>query len=332
MPQKPKKLAETPSAMGLRDPRGDVMADVLGASLLRHALYKPLEARAPWGLHIAQQPRASFYLLMRGSARIEVEGERVHVLSPGEVAFIPHGTPHVVRDAARSKPVPVCDGSLTSSTAPHRIGGSGAASTLVGGFFEIRGGREPPLLQKMPPLVVLSATEPTAGPWIAATVQLVLAESTSPQPASSVVLQRLADVLFILALRSVSSSGHCQSPGIPALSDPRIYEALNLMHARVAAPWTVETLARRVSMSRSGFAARFTELVGEPPLQYLARWRVTRAAEILRDGDEKVEAVARIVGYESLPAFSRAFKRWQGESPAMFRRSLERHGGRHRRR
>lgn len=318
--------------MDLQDARGDVVADVLGASLLRHALYKPLEARAPWGLSISRQPRASFYLLTRGSARVEVEGERPHVLSPGEVAFIPHGTPHVVRDAADSKPTPICDGSLTSDFAPRRIGGKGAASILVGGFFETQSGREPPLLQKMPPLVVLSATEPTAGPWIAATVQLILAESASPRPASSVVLQRLADVLFILALRSVGSNGHCQSPSIPALSDPRIYEALNLMHTSVAAPWTVEALARRVSMSRSGFAARFTELVGEPPLQYLARWRVTRAAEMLRDGNEKVEVVANLVGYESVPAFSRAFKRWQGESPATFRRALERQGLRRRRR
>ena len=96
--------------------------------------------------------------------------------------------------------------------------------------------------------------------------------------------------------------------------------------AMVAEPWTVATLAKRVRMSRSGFAARFTELVGESPVQYLARWRVTRAAELLRDGDDGIEAIANLVGYESLPAFSRAFKRWQGASPATFRRALEQQG------
>lgn len=84
------------------------------------------------------------------------------------------------------------------------------------------------------------------------------------------------------------------------------------------------TLAKRVNMSRSAFGARFAELVGEPPLQYLARWRVTRAAEMLRDSDEKVQTVANLVGYETLPAFSRAFERWHGESPAAFRREFER--------
>lgn len=326
MPRKPKKLAETPAPMELQDPRGDVVADVLGASLIRHALYAPVEARAPWGMRVAKRSRTSFYLVTCGSARIEVQGEPLHVLSPGEVAFVPHGTPHVLRDSADTEPPAVCDGPATPSLTPRRIGGRGAASNLVAGFFEVRNGLEPPLLRKMPPLVVLSSSDATSGPSVAALVHLILAESVSPQPAGTVVLQRLADVLFILALRSARSSGTCKGPGIPALSDPRIYEALNAMHSRIAEPWTVEALARRVRMSRSGFAMRFTELVGEPPLQYLARWRVTRAAEMLRDSDEKVEAVANLVGYDSVPAFSRAFKRWQGASPAIFRRELEQQG------
>jgi AraC-like DNA-binding protein len=316
--------------MDLRDPRGDVVADVLGASSIRHALYEPLEARAPWGIRLPTRPRASFYLVTCGSARLEVAGERPHVLSPGEVAFVPHGTAHVLRDSADTIAGGVCDGPPTSNLTPRRIGGSGARTDLVAGFFEVRGGREPPLLQKMPNLVVLSSSDPTSGPSIAALVQLVLAESVAPKPASSVVLQRLADVLFVFALRSARTSGQCKAPGIPALTDPRIYQALNLMHARIAEPWTVVTLATRVGMSRSGFAARFKELVGDAPLQYLARWRVTRAAELLRDGDDGIEAIANLVGYESLPAFSRAFKRWQGESPATFRRALEQQGLRRR--
>ncbi|MBX3213677.1 MAG: AraC family transcriptional regulator [Labilithrix sp.] len=320
MPVRPRKLAGTPPQMDLQDPRGDVIADVLGASLIRHVLYRPLEARAPWGMRVPRRERASFYLLTRGNARLEVEGQRAHVLSPGEVAFVPHGTAHVLRDAANTEPVPVCDGPPKASLAPRRIGGSGAATIIVAGFFDIGNGREPPLLQSMPALIVLSASDPTSGPWLSAMVQLIIAESSTPRPASSIVLQRLADVLFVLAIRSTSSQRKCT--GLAALSDPSIYGALGLMHSRVAEVWTVEKLARRVSMSRSSFASRFTELVGDPPLQYLARWRTTRAAELLRESDEKVETIANLVGYESLPAFSRAFKRWQGQSPANFRRSL----------
>lgn len=320
-----KKLAKTPTTMDLQDPRAEVVADLLGTTLVRHALYRPLEARAPWGLCVPRLARASFYLLARGSARIEVEGQRPHVLSPCEVAFVPHGNPHVLRDAASTEPVPVCDGPPSGSLTPRRIGGAGAASTLIAGFFDLHG-REPPLLQSMPPLIVLSASDPTSGPWFSALVQLIIAESSMPRPGSSVLLQRLADVLFVFAIRSTSSERRCA--GLAALSDPSIYEALSLMHAHVSNDWTVEKLAQRVRMSRSSFAARFTELVGDPPLQYLARWRTTRAAELLRESDEKVETIANLVGYESLPAFSRAFKRWQGQSPANFRRSLEHQGAR----
>jgi AraC-like DNA-binding protein/mannose-6-phosphate isomerase-like protein (cupin superfamily) len=330
MAKAPKKRSKAPARLDLRDPRGDVVADMLGVSLIRHALYRPLDARAPWGLRVPHRDRASFYLVSRGSARLEVEGEQAHVLSPGEVGFIPHGTAHVLRDAPDSKPVPVCDGPYSPSRSPRQIGGRGAVTVIVAGFFELSNEREPMLLRGMPPVVVLSASDPTSGPWIAATVQFIVAESASPRPASSVVLQRLADVLFVLALRSTAAHGQCRQSGIAAIPDPRVYQALTLMHARVGEPWTVDELARRVGMSRSGFAARFTQLVGQSPLQYLARWRVARAAELLRDTDEKVAAIAGRVGYESVPSFSRAFKRWQRASPAAFRRASDRASARQR--
>ncbi|NPD25478.1 AraC family transcriptional regulator [Corallococcus exiguus] len=320
MRKTPNLLAEKPTPLELRDPRGDAVADVLGASLIRHALYNSIEARVPWGLRMPRQNRASFYLVAHGSARLEVEGARMHVLSPGDVGFVPHGTAHVLRDSADSELFPVCDGSYSLNRRPLRIGGRGAATTLVAGFFELSDGLGPVLLQGVPPLVVLSASDPASVPWVSAAVQFMLAESASPRPASNIVLQRLADVLFVLALRSTVGEGQCQRGAIAAVADPRIYESLSLMHARVAEPWTVDLLARRVGMSRSGFAARFTDLVGESPLQYLARWRIARAAELLRDTTEKVETIAGRVGYESVPAFSRAFKRWQGTGPAAFRR------------
>lgn len=320
MRKTPNLLAEKPTPLELRDPRGDAVADVLGASLIRHALYNPIEARVPWGLRMPRRNRASFYLVAHGSARLEVDGARTHVLSPGDVGFVPHGTAHVLRDSADSEPFPVCDGSYSLNRRPLRIGGRGAATTLVAGFFELSDGLGPVLLQGVPPLVVLSASDPASVPWVSAAVQFMLAESASPRPASNIVLQRLADVLFVLALRSTVGEGQCQRGAIAAVADPRIYESLSLMHARVADPWTVDLLARRVGMSRSGFAARFTDLVGESPLQYLARWRIARAAELLRDTTEKVETIAGRVGYESVPAFSRAFKRWQGTGPAAFRR------------
>ncbi|MET0388245.1 MAG: AraC family transcriptional regulator [Polyangiales bacterium] len=320
MPKTPRKLAEAPKPLALQAPRGDVVADMLGSALIRHVLYRPLHARAPWGLRVPQRDRACFYLISAGSARLEVQGARARPLSPGEVAFIPHGTAHILRDAPHTQPIPVCDGPSTPSLTPRRTGGRGALSVIIAGFFDLRPGIKLGILSGMPSCLILSAHNRDVGAQVAATVQLIAAESAAPQPASTIVLQRLADVLFVLALRQAAAHGACKGSGLAAVADPRIYEALNLMHGQVAAPWNVADLAHRVGMSRSAFAAHFSQLVGQSPVQYLARWRAERAAELLRDTDDKVATIAARVGYESIPAFSRAFKRWQKTSPATYRR------------
>jgi AraC-like DNA-binding protein len=315
-------LSKTPRPLDLEDPRGDVLADVLGATLLRNAIYKRLECGAPWGIRVPAHDRATFYLVARGNARFEV-GRDVRELSAGDALFIPHGAAHVVRDSRDTVPVGVCDGKQRAGTAGHgavrRLGGRGAPTTLVAGFFQFSG-RKPTLLAGMPDVVPLTATDPTQHRWIAATLQLLVAECAAPGPASTIVLQRLADVLFVQTLRTLAAHGDCKQHGLAALADPAIHEALALIHRDVARDWTVAELAKLVGLSRSAFAARFTELVGEPPLQYLARWRMARAAELLRETNERIQAIAVDVGYESVPSFNKAFRKWQGTSPTSFRK------------
>jgi len=314
MDKPPNTLSKTLHELALEDPRGDVLADVLGTSLLRNAMYRRIECGAPWGMEVPELERATFYVVVRGQARLEVEGESVRELSAGDTVFIPHGTAHVVRDSKQSKAVRVCDGSPQPRGATRRLGGAGAQTTLIKGFFQFAG-RKPSLLAGMPRVIHLTSTDPTLHRWTAATLQLLLAESTSPGPASVLVLQRLADVLFVQTLRMLAT----QHGGLAALADPAIHEALSILHGKIAHPWTVAALAKKVGLSRSGFAARFTALVGEPPLQYLTRWRMGRAAELLRDSRRRVAEIADEVGYDSVPSFNKAFRRWQGESPTHFR-------------
>ena len=316
----PRKLSRSPARLDLIDPRGDVLADVLGAVLLRNVLYKRVEGSAPWGLRIPQRERAAFYLIASGTALLEVEGERAVWLAPGDVAFVPQGTAHALRDSPQSHTHLVCAGTPRADGSTRRIGGSGVRTSLITGFFDIGGAEPPTLLASLPRLVTLCSADGTTTPRIAATVELLLVESASPGPASSIVLQRLADVLIVQALRVIANRPEWQGRGLVALSDPAVHKALELMHARVIAPWTVAKLASEVGLSRSAFAARFTDLVGEPPLQYLARWRMARAAELLRESKESVNAISSRVGYESVPSFIKAFKRWQGKSPTAFRR------------
>lgn len=321
MAGRPRKLSQRPRALDFENPRGDVLADLLGVALLTRALYKPIECGAPWGMRVPAKRRATFYLVARGSAILEVDGERQHTLSAGDVAILPHGAAHTLRDATTTRPEPVCDGNACAARKTGRLGGSGARTSLIAGFFEL-GAREPPLLEGMPRLLTLSATDPSAPPQLSTVVQLIVRESASPGPASAIVLQRLADVLFVNALRAAAvRSETCKHRGLAALGDPAIRDALAIIHAHVGHRWSVASLAARVGLSRSGFAARFAELVGDPPLQYLARWRMARAAELLRDTREGVAEIAARVGYESVPSFNKAFKRWQGQSPGAFRRA-----------
>lgn len=314
MDKHPNHLSRSPHALALEDPRGDVLADVLGASLLRNAMYRRIECGAPWGMEVPAHDRATFYVVVRGNARVEVEGEPVCELAAGDTLFLPHGTAHVVRDARQTRPVRVCDGSPSPRGATRRLGGTGAPSTLIKGFFQFAG-RKPSLLDGMPRVMPVTARDPAQQRRTAATLQLLLEESAAPGPASVLVLQRLADVLFIQTLRAVAT----EHRGLAALADPAIHEALSILHGKVAHPWTLATLAKAVGLSRSGFAARFTALVGEPPLQYLARWRMGRAAELLRETRRRIGEIARDVGYESVPSFNKAFRKWQGESPTTFR-------------
>jgi AraC-like DNA-binding protein len=314
MYKNPNTLSRSPHALAIEDPRGDVLADILGTSLLRNAIYRRIECGAPWGMAVAAHDRATFYVVVRGSARVEVEGEPVCELSAGDTLFIPHGTAHIVRDAQQSKPVRVCDGAPQPRGVTRRLGGSGAQSTLIKGFFQFVG-RKPSLLDGLPRVIPVTSTDPMQHRWTAATLQLLLAESAAPGPASVLVLQRLADVLFVQTLRALAP----RHSGLAALADPAIHEALSILHRRIAHPWTVSALAKTVGLSRSGFAARFTTLVGEPPLQYLARWRMGRAAELLRETRRRIAEIAQDVGYESVPSFNKAFRKWQGESPTTFR-------------
>jgi AraC-like DNA-binding protein len=134
---------------------------------------------------------------------------------------------------------------------------------------------------------------------------------------------RLAEILLIQALRArvaAKAPGDDHTHGLCALADPAIGTAMRLIHARPAEDWTVERLAREVAMSRSAFAARFAELVGMPPLQYLTHWRMTEAAQRLRDGGESVAQVAERVGYANAAAFMKAFTRVHGVGPGTYRR------------
>jgi AraC-like DNA-binding protein len=319
-------MSNGPVLVDTNEPGGatDVLADVLDAARFSSVLYRRLELGAPWGLRVPRLDHVNFYVVARGGGWLEAEGAAPVALSAGDAALLPHGGAHVLRDAPGTRPRDLFDEAnqrAPSDTGPWRLGGAGPTSSIVAGCFELASGSGNIFFESLPPILHLQAGDAHGAPTLAATVQLILAESQAPGPASAVVLRRLADVLLVQALRSQAQRGDCGQRGVRGLADPTIGRSLGLMHGRLSEPWTVESLASAVGMSRSAYAARFSDLVGEPPLQYLARWRMTRAAALLRDREQTPTTVASLVGYQSAPAFNKAFKRWQGVGPGAFRRN-----------
>ncbi|MGH8012649.1 MAG: AraC family transcriptional regulator [Candidatus Binataceae bacterium] len=200
----------------------------------------------------------------------------------------------------------------------------GALTTILGGKLTFDKANGKPLMDLVPPFIHVQNGRVQTLP-LQQTLQLFAAEAAQPCLGSYLVLKRLADILLLQLIREYVSSSTCRETGwLHALSDLRIGGVLRSMHDKIEQPWTVGELASVAGMSRSAFALRFKEIVGETPLDYLTRWRVYRAAVLLREGDGKVTEIANAVGYDSDGSFNKTFKRIIGVTPGEYRCAGER--------
>ena len=292
--------------------RPDIIAEVLEVSRFSTLFYGRYDAGAPWAFAVPTKTMSVFYVVIDGAARVTVDGPKGETaLGPGDIVLLPRGLGgHRLDDGSprgrRMAPIP----SRVLIERNGLAGGDGPRTTLISGCFRFSAGASHPLLRSLPSIVHFRGDE-----VLDAMVKLIALESRTPRPGSSVILARLTECLLVHALRTHATED------LRALSDPSIATALEHMHAAPAEAWTVERLAATVGLSRSGFAARFQALVGEPPLRYLTQWRVLKAAALLTETTDTVEGIAGRLGYESGPAFQKAFKRWQGVGPGAYRRA-----------
>lgn len=267
----------------------------------------------------------SFHVLTSGHCHAWRLGHEPLALSAGDLVIFPHGHAHCLssepglrapadlalfrRDAHPRLPVRISQGD-----------GRDPKAHLICGFLGCDARPFNPLLETLPPVMLLRADSGRDSNWLGTFIQAALAESSAPTPGGETVLARLSELLFIEAVRRHVTALAPETTGwLAGLRDPAVGHALGLLHAQPAAPWTIELLADRSGVSRSVMAQRFAELVGVPPIQYLARWRMQLAANLLATGTQKVAAIAREVGYEAEAAFSRAFKKVTGKSPSQWK-------------
>jgi AraC-like DNA-binding protein len=203
----------------------------------------------------------------------------------------------------------------------HKQGATGNATRIICGYLACDKRLAEPILFGLPRLLKVSMGGGGTAAWVQSSIKFSVAESASARPGSAAVLARLSEVLFAEAIRHYMDELPAGNSGwLAGLRDRHVGRALALLHEQPAHRWTVDQLAKKVGLSRSALAERFNELIGSPPMQYLARWRTSLAARALRETKASIVRVAEDVGYESEAAFNRAFKREFGLPPAAWRR------------
>jgi AraC-like DNA-binding protein len=294
-----------------------------GAFLLR-AVFAP-----PWSMRIEDRAPLTIMAVLAGTAWVRPDGEGWVRLGPGDTAVARGPEPYVVADDPATapqvtiRPGQVCvtpDGVEHPEWFGTRTWGNDAAgsTTLLVGTYDGDGEVGGRLLRALPRLLVLPA-----GQLDSPLVPLLGAEIGKDEPGQEAVLDRLLDLLLIAVLRAWFARPDAAAPGwYRANADLVVGPALRLLHHEPARPWTVASLATETGVSRAALARRFTELVGEPPMSFLAGWRLALAADLLRDPDATLGAVARQVGYGSAFALSAAFKRVRGVSPREHRAAV----------
>ena len=305
-------------------PSSDPIGEVLQLLHLTGVLYCSAELTDPWGIEIPELPGVmNVEVVTSGHCWLEIEGEDLVFLPEGSLVLIPRGRRHKLRgnpgdQTTRLEDIPVKR--LGDRFETMRFGGGGRLThvTYCGVRFD------PYLadrLVRMLPTVLHLRTAADDGGWLDPTIRLIAQEAGQRLPGSETVITRLADVLVIQAIRTWIESVRERDQGwIAALQDRQIGRAMSLMHRHPAFDWRVEALAREAGMSRSGFSARFTALVGEPVFTYLTSLGMQIAQKELRRTSDTLAQIAERVGYQSEPSFNRAFKRVVGIPPGKVRR------------
>lgn len=308
---------------GYREPV-DVLADILTAMRVGTPVAAHTEAHAPWGLRFAHVTGAAFHVVLQGSCWLtplpgDIGFEAVQ-LGPGDVVLFGRGTMHAIVSVPG---VPLADFSPSRSSRSTPLGrvvlpGPGARSTIVCGAYRLQRHRPHPLLRDLPAVMHLSAP-PGRHRGLRAMIELLSGELETQPPGAAAITPSLVDALLVYMLRAWLRDTADAPRWSAALADPATGRALAAIHAEPSRPWTVEQLAATARLSRAAFARRFTALVGEPPLTYLTRWRMTTATRLLRDTDKPLRQVATAIGYGSAFAFAKAFRREYATTPGEYR-------------
>lgn len=315
----------------------DPLSDLLKAVRLTGAVFFDVIGRDPW---VAEQPSREMVLpkVLAGadhliSYHVVTEGRcygstldgEAYPIEAGEVIVFTQGDAHVMSSDPGMRANPVKAENIDAVAAgplPFFANfGDGSPSTkLVCGFLACDAGPFNPLIEHLPPVIIGKSKEGDGG-WLSQFIRIAMLESADKRAGGESILARLSELMFIEVVRQHLESLAPEEAGwLAGLRDPSVGKALSVIHARPLEDWTIERLGREAGVSRSVLAERFNELVGMPPMHYLAKWRIQIASGLLSAGNTNIATVAAESGYSSEASFSRAFKKMVGVPPSEWRR------------
>lgn len=316
------------------DSRMDAAIDLLQATRLAGSVFLDAEFTTPWCVHsgasasdfahlgLAPANIISYHYVSEGRMLLELDGHEPVPVESGEIVLLPHNEPHRLCSALGLDPVDaeglmVAGGDGALARIVH--GGGGERTRMLCGFLANELHNDP-LIRVLPRVLKVRLDDAPSTAWVESTMRFGAQEVASRSARSPALLARLAELLFVEAVRRYLEALPPGQTGWRAgIADPMIGRALALLHRRLEAAWTAEELARAVGLSRSAFAERFTRIMGETPMRYLTQQRLQVAARRLETPGASIAQIAAEVGYESEAAFNRAFKRNFGSPPAAWR-------------
>src|SRR3954454_7298210 len=313
----------------------DVLSEVLRVVQMQGAMFYHGEFSSPWSFLSPPSSNYAPYLSNgtahiiiyhlvtegRASARIE-DGERIR-LEAGDLVVFPHGDAHIVENGPASSPVDLSTELarvFSEGLKLARLGGHGEMTRFICGYFACEPHLSHVFLNGLPRVFKVKIRGSDSGKWLENSIRYSVGNADASRPGGEAVIAKLSEVLFVEALRRYIALLPPEQTGwLAGIRDPEVGKALALMHRRPAHPWTIAALANDVGISRSVLAERFRRYLSETPIAYLTRWRLQLGAQMLKSTSSSVAEISAQVGYESEPAFNRAFKREFGLPPARFR-------------
>jgi len=318
----------------------DALSDVLKSVRLEGAFYLNAEFTAPWcirgecGVPSVRERLAGaehvvfFHLLTEGGCKVRLaDGGEALDVAAGDLILIPQDDKHLLGSDLHLAPMEAdsvvdTDAAADGDFVQMRNGGGGAATRFVCGYIACSRSVCRPLLEALPRVLRIPIGEGPAAALLRELLRMGVRESSASRPGAGSMLAKLSELMFVEAMRRYAENLPPEGKGwLAGVRDAHVGRTLALLHGEPGRAWTVDELAREVALSRSALAERFAALVGEPPIQYLMRWRLALAAQTLRSGGDPIARVAERSGYESEAAFSRAFKREFGKPPAAWRKA-----------